>query len=81
MELGVPCFKIPDNRYPQFPARMADGRLLTDYRSPCIIDSILQKNNSITSSEEYRQFLINNASKIVEANNQVFLHLNGLSRC
>ena len=49
--------KVTDNVELDFPARMSDGRMFTDYRQNCIL------NNNISNamgSWEYRQFLIKN---------------------
>jgi len=46
-----------------FPARMSDGRFLTNYNSSCVNNLIMSEGmNSYT----YRQSLINNAEKIME---------------
>ena len=46
-----------------FPARMSDGRFLTNFNSSCVNNLIMSKGmNSYT----YRQSLINNAEKIME---------------
>jgi hypothetical protein len=53
--------KVSDNVELDFPARMSDGRVFTDYRQNCTL------NNSIgqkMSSWEYRDYLTNNASQI-----------------
>ena len=53
--------KVSDNVELDFPARMNDGRMFTDYRQNCTL------NNSISGqmgSWEYRDFLTNNASQI-----------------
>lgn len=75
------CFTAQDNRHRNSPAKMSDGRLLTDYKSPCIVDTRIQRNNGISNSEEYRQFLIQNATKIMDLNNRYFRHVGGLGAC
>lgn len=46
-----------------FPARMSDGRFLTNYNSSCVNNSLMSEGmNSYT----YRQSLINNAEKIMD---------------
>jgi len=59
------CFKISNNRYPDCPAIMDDGRAFTDYRSSCYINNVLRTQNGIKNSYDYRQFLINNGSKLI----------------
>ena len=36
--------KIPDNYNQEFPARMADGRFMTDYSPNCDRNSFYQRN-------------------------------------
>jgi hypothetical protein len=55
--------KITDNYLKSFPARMSDGRFITDYSPNCDKNLLLQKN---MSSWEYRSYLMNNASKLIE---------------
>jgi len=59
------CFKIPNNKYPDCPAIMDDGRAMTDYRSACYINNLLRIKNGITNSYDYRQFLIHNGKKLI----------------
>ena len=47
--------KTSDNVNLDFPARMADGRIFTDYRQNCIMNSVLSQGKN---SFEYRYFLI-----------------------
>ena len=46
-----------------FPARMSDGRFITDYNSSCV-NNLLSSNGM--NSYTYRQMLINNAEKIMQ---------------
>lgn len=59
------CFKVSNNKYPDCPAIMDDGRAFTDYRPSCYIDDVLRIQNGIKNSYDYRQFLINNGSKLI----------------
>ena len=52
---------MSDNFKKNFSARMADGREFTDYRSSCYLDN--NENNMTTYL--YRQYLTNNAEKIM----------------
>tara|TARA_B100000900_G_C20589150_1_gene720918 strand:- start:2409 stop:2741 length:333 start_codon:yes stop_codon:yes gene_type:complete len=54
--------KVPDNYYETFPSRMSDGRTFTDYRTNCITNNGISQN---MTSWEYRYYLQNNASEIV----------------
>lgn len=53
--------KVSDNVELDFPARMSDGRVFTDYRQNCTLNNSISKN---MGSWEYRDFLTNNASQI-----------------
>ena len=46
-----------------FPARMSDGRFITNYNSNCVDN---QKRSNGMNSYTYRQMLINNAEKIMD---------------
>lgn len=59
------CFKVSNNKYPDCPAIMDDGRAFTDYRSACYINDVLRVKNGIQNSYEYRQFLINNGTELM----------------
>ena len=50
------------------PALMSDGRLMTDYRPSTTVNDMIRLNNNVKSSNEYRNFLINNASDIMNIN-------------
>ena len=47
-------------------ARMDDGRHFTDYSPNCNLNMSIQNDNSINNSYEYRQFLLNNGSKLMD---------------
>ena len=53
--------KTSDNVNLDFPARMADGRIFTDYRQNCIMNNELSTN---MNSFDYRYFLTQNGMKI-----------------
>ena len=59
------CFKVSNNKFPDCPAIMDDGRAFTDYRSPCYLNSLIKSENKIRNSYDYRQYLINNGLKIM----------------
>ncbi len=56
--------KIPDNFHKDFPARMSDGRFITDYYPNCSMNLSAQKN---MSSWQYKLFLTRNASEIMNS--------------
>jgi hypothetical protein len=62
------CNKTSNNKYFECPALMEDGRAFTDYRPSSDVENMIQYSNNIMSSYEYRQFLINNANKIMDVN-------------
>lgn len=61
------CFKVSNNKYPDCPAIMNDGRAFTDYRSSCYINDILRVKNGIKNSYDYRQFLIHNGNEVMNS--------------
>ncbi len=53
--------KVSDNVELDFPARMSDGRVFTDYRQNCILNNNISRG---MGSWEYRNYLTNNASQV-----------------
>ena len=53
--------KTSDNVNLDFPARMADGRIFTDYRPNCLMNSVLSQGKN---SFEYRFFLTHNGNDL-----------------
>jgi len=51
-----------DNIQYDFPARMSDGRFMTDYRPNCTMNGVLQKG---MSSFQYRTYLTNYSDRIL----------------
>ena len=62
------CNKTSNNKYFDCPALMSDGRIMTDYRQSCTVNDMIRLNNNVLSSNDYRQFLINNAEDIININ-------------
>jgi hypothetical protein len=60
------CGRVCDNKHGDCPARMSDGRLMTDYRPRCQVNFEAQPNPM--SSYEYRQFLTHNAARLMQQN-------------
>lgn len=54
--------KVTDNVELDFPARMSDGRMFTDYRQNCLLNNMLAKGKG---SWEYRNYLTENADKLM----------------
>ena len=75
------CNKTSNNKYFDLPARMDDGRTFTDYRPSNTVDDMIRYSNNVMSSYEYRQFLINNGTKIMGVNSEYINNKIGLSNC
>lgn len=74
------CARVSDNKNFNCPPKMADGRHYTDYRPRCLIN-YLSPNDQPLNSYEYRQFLINNAEKIMYQNMNNAYKLNACGPC
>ena len=59
--------KIPDNVVNDFPARMADGRFITNYYPNCEINSGIQGN---MSSWQYRNLLTKDSNRVINMMNE-----------
>ena len=58
-----------NNKYPQFPPLMSDGRSVTaSWQPESSINADLIESNGITSNWQYRKFLTHNAQQIMEYN-------------
>jgi hypothetical protein len=58
-----------NNKYPEFPPLMADGRAVTaSYQPESVINNDIIMQNNIKSNWEYRQYLTKNAGQIMEQN-------------
>ena len=64
------CNKTSNNKYFDCPALMSDGRIMTDYRQSGTLNDMIRLNNNVLSSNQYRNFLTNNALEIMNINNQ-----------
>ncbi len=71
------CYKTSNNKYFECPPRMDDGRHFTDYRPSALVMHMAQYDNGKMSSHDLRQFLIDNASDIMEANRYTAIKKNG----
>lgn len=60
--------------------RMQDGRSFTDYRPRCTIQYQM-KNESMKNSYDSRMFLINNAEKMMQANQDIIEKQNSCLSC
>jgi len=75
------CYKTSNNKYFDCPARMSDGRQFTDYRPNCDVNSMLQANNGIRNSFQYRNFLTHNAIQLMKLNDTLMCQKNCNSNC
>ena len=66
---------MTDNIQNSYPARMSDGRFMTDYRPNCTMNKILQKG---MSSFQYRTYLTNYSDKIL---NDIYTTNNSIYSC
>lgn len=62
-----PCTGTSDNKHFDCPPRMSDGRIFTDYSSRCDLNFVTHLNQSgkTMDSYKYRQFLLQNADKLM----------------
>ena len=75
------CDKTSNNKYFDCPAIMSDGRTFTDYRPTYTVDDMIRYSNNVMGSYDYRQFLIHNATNIMEVNNSYTFEKVGCSSC
>lgn len=59
------CTRTPDNKYFECPAKMEDGRIFTDYRPRCIVQSLRSNCGIQLRSHDQRQMLIQNAGNML----------------
>jgi len=58
-----------NNKYPEFPPLMSDGRsIVASYQPESSINNEILKINNIKSNWEYRNYLVENAKQIMETN-------------
>ena len=62
------CKKTSDNKFFDCPPRMDDGRHFTDYSPSCDSENKIRVTNGLSSSYDYRMFLTQNASHIMDIN-------------
>jgi len=74
------CIKNPTYEG-KCPDKMSDGRNFTDYRANTHIYSDLRYKNSIVSGSDYREYLTNNAVKLMNENSKDAWNTNGCGPC
>jgi hypothetical protein len=70
---------VNDNKFYSCPARMSDGRAFTDYRPRCAIN--YESLPEPLSSFDFRQYLIHNADKVMDATRYDTYKRNHCSPC
>jgi hypothetical protein len=75
------CEKASNNRFFNSSARMADGRLFTDYRPNNEVNEHIINNNKIENTHNYRMFLMRHTDEIMDKNAQYMFLKNGLFNC
>ena len=75
------CFRTSNNKHFNAPQRMSDGRNFTDYRPNYELNKSLKEQNKLDNSHNYRNFLNNNAEKIIEDNRAFIASKNSLYKC
>ena len=69
--------RVNDNFNLEFPAIMNDGRQFTDYRSNCVLNNLSQQ----MSSQEYKNYLINNTNQILKNQMEITRALMDCKNC
>ena len=75
------CYKTSNNKYQDCPPRMDDARHFTDYRPVCDINNSIKSDNEIENSQNYRLFLQENASQLIESNRKFACMMNCCGPC
>lgn len=63
------CYSGSNNIHFNFPPIMADGRNFASWQPEAAVNERIQKQEQITSSWKYRQYLTQNAVQIMKFNN------------
>ena len=56
---------MSDNKYPNCPALMSDGRLFTDYKTATRRNEYIKHVNGFHRDDEYRAFLQSNGATMI----------------
>ena len=75
------CKKVSNNKFFGCPARMDDGRHFTDYRPNCHVNNIIRNENQIMNSFDYRMYLTQNATQIMDMNRKAACDSNCSTNC
>jgi len=63
------CYSASNNYNFNSPAKMADGRLWSQWQPDAVVNKRIQKQEGIKNNWQYRQYLQHNGLKIIEYNN------------
>lgn len=74
------CIKNPSYAG-KCPDKMSDGRNFTDYRANTHIYSDIRYKKGIVSGYDYREYLTQNAVKLMNDNSKKAWHVNGCGPC
>jgi hypothetical protein len=66
----------PNNDNVHVPGVLTDRRAFTDYSIDSTRNEQIKRENHITNNEEYRRFLVNNTSMIIQTNYESMIHQN-----
>jgi hypothetical protein len=75
------CIKTSNNKYFNCPALMSDGRLFTDYRPSAYVNDLIRTQNKVYDSYQYRQFMIHNATKLMDVTDKYNYMKSGCPSC
>lgn len=70
-----------NNVYEGCPPLMSDARFVTDYRPSCDVNNLIQVQNNIRNSYEYRLFLQQNAEQLMRISRGFAQRKNHCSPC
>ena len=71
-----------DNAHPGCPAKMSDGRFITDYNPRCLQEmTVVDDNNRPLSSYGYRQYLVQNGEALIKQRMQGMVNTYGCLPC
>lgn len=62
------CYSGSNNIHFNFPPIMADGRNYSTWQPGAVVNEIIKQKNNIVSNSQYREYLIHNATEVMQAN-------------
>tara|TARA_B100000780_G_scaffold250841_6_gene197203 strand:+ start:349 stop:819 length:471 start_codon:yes stop_codon:yes gene_type:complete len=73
--------RIPNNKYLNCPAQMADGRQFTDYRPISKVNQDVMHEKNIQSNFDFRNYLIHNGNDMIDSDRTVVKEKNDCNEC